>query len=164
MKYDGFIRKLKKRLKTETLDLSVTSWGANGRKEWLVHDGTVASWRVEKDSYREGQPLVVSGFHTKGVGQESDPQTDYFPGTFWSNATQLVDRLCPPPAKYPAGTLVRGKDNKRAHRFGYAGKHALVTQSTGGHYFSLQFIGTETKPGAYNNSYPMRDFELVKNV
>lgn len=160
MKYKSFINKLKKRLGKD-LDISSDTWGVNGRKEWIVYEDTVASWRVEPSDFRDpDSPRRVCGFHTKGVNQESDPQTDYFPGTYWDNATQLVDRLKSPPAKYPAGSLVRGKDNKRAKRFGYAGKHALVTKADDARYLGLQFVGDEA-PASYHNCYPARDFELV---
>lgn len=161
MKYKSFISKLQKRLGTKDLDMNSSEWGVNGRKEWLVYEGTVASWRVEPSDFRNpDSPRCVTGFHTKGVGQESDSQTDYFPGTYWSNATQLIDRLKSPPPKYPAGSLVRGKDNKRAKRFGYAGKHALVTKADDARYLTLQFVGDEDS-FTYNNCYPARDFELV---
>ena len=164
MKYESFIKKLQKRLGSKDLEIITDEWGANGRKEWLVYEGTVASWRVEPTDYRNpASPRRVSGFHTKGVGQESDAQTDYFPGTWWSNATQLIDRLESPPAKYPVGTLVAARDNKRAKRLGYAGKTALVT-NTHGNYMTLQFVGSEEQtdnlPG-YRPSYPVRDFTLV---
>ena len=170
MKYKSFINKLKKRLGTEDLDITTDEFGVNGRREWLVYGDTVARWHVERDDYRDPESeLVVSSFHTKGVNQESDPHTDYFPGTYWSNATQLIDRLVPPPPKFTPGVLVRGKpENKRAKRHGYAGKTALVTGASG-KYMSLQFISSEddewlssTCTNAWNRmSYPVRDFELV---
>tara|TARA_B100001250_G_scaffold392749_2_gene394812 strand:+ start:155 stop:655 length:501 start_codon:yes stop_codon:yes gene_type:complete len=164
MKYQTFINKLKKRLGTKDLDISADSWGINGRKEWLVHEDTVASWRVELSDYRdENSPLVVSSLHTKAAGQESDPHTDYFPGTFWRNATQLIDRLQSPPAKYPAGVLVRGKQNKRAIRQGYAGKVGLVVKNSG-KYMQVQFNNSDwlnNTVGWTGATYPERDFELV---
>ena len=169
MKYKSFINKLKKRLGKD-LDISSDTWGVNGRKEWLFYGDTVASWRVEPSDFREPESeLRVSGFHTKGMDQESDPHTDYFPGTYWSNATQLIDRLVPPPLKFTPGVLVRGKtENKRAKRHGYAGKTALVTKASG-KYMSLQFVSSEdsewfetTQANAWSRmSYPVRDFELV---
>ena len=168
MKYKSFISKLQKRLGTKDLDMSSSEWGVNGRKEWLVYEGTVASWRVEPSDFRDpDSPRCVCGFHTKGVGQESDPHTDYFPGTYWSNATQLIDRLKSPPAKFTPGVLVRGKsENKRAKRHGYAGKTALVTKASG-KYMSLQFVNDswvdETAAHSWRGqlTYPTRDFELV---
>tara|TARA_Y100000592_G_scaffold88717_1_gene144895 strand:- start:510 stop:1028 length:519 start_codon:yes stop_codon:yes gene_type:complete len=170
MKYKSFINKLKKRLGTEDLDITTDEFGANGRREWLVYEDTVARWHVEPSDWRDPESeLVVSSFHTKGVGQESDPHTDYFPGTYWSNATQLIDRLVPPPPKFTPGVLVRGKlENKRAKRHGYAGKTALVTGASG-KYMSLQFVSSEddewlsnTHTNSWNTlTYPVRDFELV---
>ena len=169
MKYKSFINKLKKRLGKD-LDISSDTWGVNGRKEWLFYGDTVASWRVEPSDYRDSESeLVVTGFHTKGASQESDPHTDYYPGTYWSNATQLVDRLKSPPAKFTPGVLVRGKaENKRAKRMGYAGKTALVTGASG-KYMSLQFVSSEdnewlmnTQTNAWSRmTYPVRDFVLV---
>jgi len=170
MKYKSFINKLKKRLGVKDLDITTDEYGVNGRREWLVYEDTVARWHVEPSDYRDPESeLVVSSFHTKGVDQESDPYTDYFPGTYWSNATQLIDRLVPPPPKFTPGVLVRGKpENKRAKRHGYAGKTALVTGASG-KYMSLQFVSSEdnewlgnTHTNAWNRmSYPVRDFELV---
>lgn len=168
MKYKSFINKLKKRLGTKDLDITTDEFGVNGRREWLVYEGTVARWHVERDDYRDPESeLVVSSFHTKGVGQESDPHTDYFPGTYWDNATQLIDRLVPPPPKFTPGVLVRGKpENKRAKRMGYAGKTALVTGASG-KYMKLKFVESEADellnglPSWSAISYPVRDFELV---
>ena len=170
MKYRSFINKLKKRLGTKDLDITTDVFGANGRREWLVYGDTVARWHVEPEDYRNPESeLRVSSFHTKGVGQESDPYTDYFPGTYWSNATQLIDRLNSPPAKFTPGVLVRGKaENKRAKRMGYAGKTALVIGASG-KYMSLQFVSdsdsdwlNNTNTNAWNRmSYPVRDFVLV---
>ncbi len=168
MKYKSFINKLKKRLGTKDLDITTDEFGANGRREWLIYGDTVARWHVEREDYRDPESeLRVSSFHTRGVGQESDPCTDYFPGTYWSNATQLIDRLVPPPPKFAPGVLVRGKpENKRAKRLGYADKTALVIKASG-HHMSLQFVGGEdnewlNRRGGWNGmSYPVRDFELV---
>ena len=168
MKYKSFINKLKKRLGTKDLDITRDDYGVNGRREWLVYEDTVARWHVELEDFRDPESeLIVSSFHTKGVNQESDPHTDYFPGTYWHNATQLIDRLVPPPLKFTPGVLVRGKpENKRAKRMGYAGKTALVTKASG-KYMSLQFVDLEDNEwfngstGWNGMSYPVRDFELV---
>ena len=168
MKYKSFINKLKKRLGTKDLDITTDEYGVNGRREYLFYGDTVARWHVERSDYRDPESeLRVSSFHTKGVNQESDPHTDYFPGTYWNNATQLIDRLAPPPPKFVPGVLVRGKlENKRAKRMGYAGKTALVTKASG-KYMCLQFVCGEdnewlnSTTGWNGMSYPVRDFELV---
>ena len=164
MKYKSFINKLKKRLGTKDLDITTDEFGANGRREWLIYENTVARWHVQPSDWRDPESeLEVSSFHTKGVGQESDPYTDYFPGTYWQNATQLIDRLVPPPPKFTPGVLVRGKaENKRANRMGYAGKTALVTKAPSGDQAVLQFIGADAiEYKSYNDYYPTRDFDLV---
>lgn len=154
MKNDSFIKKLQKRIP------SIQIYAERG-KYHAVHEGTLLTWRTSPKWDNE-EVIEATGFHTKGVDQESDPQTDYFPGTFWSNGTQAIDRLCPPPNKFKAGQLVRGKDNKRAKRWGYAGKTALVTKAPPGDRFVLQWIGFEDDhPSSYNNYYPTRDFDLV---
>jgi len=159
MKNDSFIKKLKKRIP------NILIYGEQG-KYHAVHEGTLLSWR-SSPKWDDEDVIVASGFHTKGVGQESDPYTDYYPGTFWDNATQAIDRLEPPAAKFTPGSLVRGKaENKRAQRHGYASKTALVTKASG-KYMSLQFVSDSWVDDTAANSwrgqltYPTRDFELV---
>jgi len=164
MKYDSFIKKLKKRLGAKEYDLDTresATPSVNGHKEWLMYEGTLASWRVQPSDWRDPKSAPeVAGFHSRRANDLPDSMTDYFPGTYWDNATQLIDSLEPPPAKYPAGSLVRGKDNKRAKRCGYVGRHALVTKSHCARYFTLQFVG-EINGRTHGNYYPVRDFELV---
>ena len=170
MKYKSFINKLKRRLNVKVLDITCDAPHEKRRKEWLFYGETVASWWVEPSDWKDDHSApCVRSFHTKGAGQESDPMTDYFPGTYWDNGTQLIDRLRPPPVKFTPGVLVRGKQqNKRAKRMGYAGKTALVTGASG-KYMSLQFVSSEdnewltnTQTNAWNSfTYPVRDFELV---
>ena len=68
----------------------------------------------------------------------------------------------PPPNKFKAGQLVVGKNNKRAVRYGYAGKTALVTKAPSGDQAVLQFLGADAiNYKSYNDYYPTRDFDLV---
>ena len=161
MKNDSFIKKLQKRIP------SIQIYAERG-KYHAVHEGTLLTWRTQPKWDNE-EVIEATGFHTKGVDQESDPYTDYYPGTFWENGTQAIDRLVPPPPKFKPGSLVRGKaENKRAKRHGYAGQTALVTKASG-KYMSLQFVCHEYNAKINNamtnpwNSitYPVRDFELV---
>ena len=154
MKNDSFIKKLQKRIP------SIQIYAERG-KYHAVHEGTLLTWRTSP-KWDNKEVIEATGFHTKGVDQESCPQTDYYPGTFWDNGTQAIDRLCPPPNKFKAGQLVRGKDNKRANRWGYASKTALVTKAPPGDRFVLQWVDHEDNhTSSYNNYYPTRDFELV---
>jgi len=154
MKNDSFIKKLQKRIP------SIHIYAERG-KYHAVHEGTLLTWRTSPKWDNE-DVIEASGFHTKGVDQESCPQTDYYPGTFWDNGTQAIDRLCPPPNKFITGQLVRGKDNKRAKRMGYANKTALVTKAQPGKYVVLEFVGDDKENfRSYNNHYPCNDFDLV---
>ena len=79
--------------------------------------------------------MIGNCFHTKGVDQESDPYTDYYPGTL-QNGTQAIDRLCPPPP-VQANSLVRG-DNNKAQSVMDTQATLLVTKAS--KYMSLQFV------------------------
>ena len=137
--------------------------GYNGK--WHVQvDNTVASWRYQNawgdvdGRYQELEGVQEAcSFHTRHVNDHSDIMTDYFAGSFCDNATQMLNRLVPPKPKFAVGSLVRGKDNKRANRMGYAGKVGLVIQA--GEYMMIDWVGEE-RP-RHNTSYPQRDIELV---
>ena len=100
----------------------------------------------------------ISAPHVKRAGDESDPHTDYFPGCFYDNITQALNTLAPLPPKYPVGSLVRFKDNKRNNRWKLAGKVALVIQAESGGNYKLQY---EDSLDRYNPFYSQRDIELV---
>lgn len=97
-------------------------------------------------------------WHIRRVDDHTDTMTDYFAGSFRDNCTQLIHAFKPPAAKFNVGDLVRGKQNKRAQRNGYAGKTALVVATGGGSYFNIDFLG---QPKRAYNSFPERDFEVV---
>ena len=154
MKNESFVKKLKKRIPGIQVVEDSHRWSA-------THEGTLLTWRTQP-KWDDENVIVAAGFHTQGVDQESDPYTDYYPGTFWDNGTQAIDRLSPPPNKFKAGQLVIGKQNKRAKRWGYAGKTALVTKAPSGDQAIMQFVGSDAvEYKSYNNCYPTRDFDLV---
>jgi hypothetical protein len=101
---------------------------------------------------------TISSPHTVRDGLKSDPHTDYFPGTFWDNITQALNSIAPLPPKYPVGSLVRFKDNKRNNRWKLAGKVALVIQAEAGGNYKVQYDGVENR---YNPFYSQRDLEVV---
>ena len=97
-------------------------------------------------------------WHIRRSNDHTDLMTDYFAGSFRDNCTQFMHAFKQPPAKFNVGDLVRGKQNKRAQRNGYAGKTALVVKTGGGGYFNIDFLG---QPKQHYNSFPERDFEVV---
>ena len=154
MKNESFVKKLKKRIPGIEVSEDSYRWSA-------THEDTLLTWRVSP-KWDNPEVMQAQGFHTQGVDQESDPYTDYYPGTFWDNGSQAIDRLCPPPNKFTAGQLVRAKDNKRAKRWGYAGKTALITKAPSGDQAVMQFVGKDAiEYKSHNNYYPTRDFDLV---
>ena len=101
---------------------------------------------------------TISSPHTVRDGLKSDPHTDYFPGSFWDNITQALNYIVPLPAKYPVGSLIRFKDNKRMNRSKMAGKIALVIEAASGGSYKVQYDGSQDR---YNPYYSERDLELV---
>ena len=150
MKYTSLVRKLKKRL-GDDIDIQEGQY-----KDSLVYKGTVLSWRKDSDGH-------VRGFHTKGVDQEACLYTDYFPGTWWDNATQMINSVAPPPPKFAPGQYVRFKDNKRNQRGGLVGKSDLVVSSGTGWGVELMTLSHHTHPtwGAQKTMFNERDLELI---
>ena len=100
----------------------------------------------------------ISAPHVKRAGAQSDPHRDYFPGCLYDNITQALNSIAPLPPKYPVGSLVRFKDNKRNNRWKLAGKVALVIQAEHGGNYKLQYEDSQDR---YNPFYSQRDIELV---
>ena len=118
----------------------VGSFLANG------HAGGMGADAMEADA---------CNWHRRRVNDHSDMMTDYHAGSFRDNLTQVLHSMKAPPPKFPAGSLVRGKNNKRATRCGYAGMIGLVVEA--GEYSKIQWVG-ESAPGP-NGRYPSRDLE-----
>ena len=126
---------------------------------WFQYENTIGSFFPNGTNSLEGE---ITCMRVRSVNDEDDPYTDYCAGYFVSNVTQLIHACKPPEPKYKAGVLVRGKDNKRATRQGYAGKVGLVTKAMNS-YVHVRWVG-ETDAEVrhrYNMSYPERDLELV---
>lgn len=158
MKRTSFLKKAKK------LGLEVKE---NERRCYIHHNGTIASW-FWQDSYSHPGEKEGTNWHTKGEGQESDPYTDYYPGTFWDNASQMLERLVPSGSKFKAGQLIRGKDNKRSARYGYVNRLGLVVE-TGSKQAKVQWVTpTEQElrlqrqwPATYKGTTWVSDRDLV---
>ena len=131
MKLETVIKKIQSRMPGVTIH-------TDGRKHWFAYEGKIASFYACE--YRG-----TSNFHIRREDDHSDMMTDYFAGSFYNNATQMINTLSPPPPKFPVGSLVRGKDNKRANRFGMSGRVALVTDISkyGGYKLLMSDTGLE---------------------
>ena len=111
----------------------------------------------ENGNYGKLDYAEAMNWHTQQMDDVSDPMTDYFAGYFLDNCTQLIRSCKPPEPKYPIGCLVRGKQNKRAIRQGYAGKTGMVIDA--GEYMKIKWL--DHKVAYEYMTYPQRDMELV---
>lgn len=133
-----------------------------GHRWGCVYDGHVVSWISSPGWKREGDRLVDNGvleasnWHVRRVDDHSDSMVDYFAGSFMDNVTQLINYVKPPAPKFELGALVKGKDNKRANRQGYANRVGVVIRA--GRYMGIQWVGDDK---AHWTSYPQNDFVLA---
>ena len=106
----------------------------------------------------EAMETNATNYHVRRVNDHSDIQSDYHAGSFRDNITQVIHALLPPPSKYPTGSLVRGKTNKRASRQGFAGQVGLVMRAADG-YCEVRWVGVPEP--RWKLMYSERDLELV---
>ena len=135
MKVKAVIKKVEK-------ILGVKVQNTNGRY-YTNYDGKVLSFlgQGREGLGTGGVEADALNFHTRGENDHSDLQTDYYAGTFWDNATQMINSVKPPESKYGPGTLVEFKDNKRQVRYGNVGKVGVVVRADG-NYCDVQIAGT----------------------
>lgn len=160
MKVAAVIKKIKTHFKKQGIDIVVT----NDSGRWTFeHNGYVGSFLANGRSANDPQALEASAcnFHVRGVNDHSCLYTDYHAGSFRDNATQMIHAILPPAPKFTPGQLVRGKDNKRATRQGYAGLTGLVTDTGAGGYAIVEWVGPNAQKTTYKVSYPERDLVLV---
>ena len=91
-------------------------------------------------------------------GDVSDIQSDYFAGSFMDNMTQALNWVAPLPPKYPAGSLVRFKDNKRNGRGKLTGIVGLVMEAATGGNYKVQYVGSQDR---YDPYFSERDLERI---
>ena len=156
MKLENALKKIRNRAKAVKREVVIDQRDHhnNGRPKVYVHfkdsEQLLSFWTNSDGS--------ISSPHVKRASEESDPHTDYFPGSFFDNITQALNYMAPLPPKYSVGSLVRFKDNKRNNRWKLAGKVALVIQAEAGGNYKLQYEGVNEQ---YNPFYAQRDIELV---
>ena len=162
MKVRNAIKKVKSHFKKQGIDIEVR---IAGHRWTFEHNGYVGSFLANGASTNDPRALDASAtnFHVRRVDDHSDPYTDYYAGSFRENITQVCESILPSPPKFPAGSLVRGKQNKRAIRQGYAGRVGLVMSAGGNGYVKVRWSGVGAKPRtAYSSGwpiYPERDLE-----
>ncbi len=156
MKLEAALKKIRNRAKKldRKVDIEQNDYHNNGQVKVYVRfeeSNQLLSFWTNRDG-------TISSPHTVRDGLKSDPHTDYFPGSFWDNITQALNYIVPLPAKYPVGSLIRFKDNKRMNRSKMAGKIALVIEAASGGSYKVQYDGSQDR---YNPYYSERDLELV---
>ncbi|MAJ45540.1 MAG: hypothetical protein CMF96_12475 [Candidatus Marinimicrobia bacterium] len=160
MKVKAAIKKVKTYFAKQGIDIDVELVG----HRWsFQHNGYVGSFLANGRCDDEDQmDADAHNFHIRRCDDHSDLQSDYHAGSFRDNITQVCESLLPSPPKFPAGSLVRGRDNKRANRQGFAGLVGLVTQPTGhGGYCYVEWMGPNAPKSKYKVSYSERDLELA---
>ena len=156
MKLEAALKKIRNRAKKldRKVDIEQNDYHNNGQVKVYVRfeeSNQLLSFWTNRDG-------TISSPHTVRDGLKSDPHTDYFPGSFWDNITQALNYIVPLPAKYPVGSLIRFKNNKRMNRSKMAGKIALVIEAASGGSYKVRYDGSQDR---YNPYYSERDLELV---
>ena len=156
MLHEKALKKVEKALDVKVELVGNTRYGCTYEGyvlSWLVS----RQWKVENDKIEEDGPLEAHNWHIRKENDHSDSMTDYYAGSFFDNVTQLINYVKPPAPKFELGALVKGKDNKRASRQGYAAKVGIVVRA--GRYMGIQWVGDEK---AHWSSYPQNDFILAQ--
>ena len=132
----------------------------DGCRYWFQYENEVGSFLP--NGHRGGMDADAMeadacNWHRRRVNDHSDSQSDYFAGSFRDNLTQLLHSMKAPPCKFSVGQLVRGKQNKRAMRWGFAGVTGLVVK-TRSDVCDIDWIGVQNISGT---GLSTRDLELV---
>ena len=161
MKVRNAIKKVKSHFAKQGIEIDVQ---LVGHRWTFVHNGYVGSFLANGACTDENQlDAEAHNFHVRRESDVSCLYSDYHAGSFRDNITQVCERLLPSPPKYPVGSLVRGKQNKRAMRQGYAGKVGLVVPNTfkgNSSYTKVAWVGEEQPQWGWA-TYPERDLELA---
>ena len=157
MKATSAINKIKKRLGIDVTDdvNTVLNGTAAARKVVIPWKGRVLSFYIDH-SY-ELKTAKISLVHVRRENDHSDLMSDYHAGSFCQNLTQALDYIEPPDPKFPAGTLVRVKQTKRAVRWNINGVTGLVVEA-GPHNVKILRNNDGTMTGWIRNN----DVELVQ--
>jgi hypothetical protein len=149
MKVKSAIKKIEK-----YLDVRVQQ--DSGGRFWFAYKNSIGSF-LPNGGYEDVMEADACNWHRRRVDDHSDSQSDYFAGSFRSNLTQLLHSLKAPACKFRVGQLVRGKQNKRAMRYRFAGVTGLVVKERSD-VCDISWIGVQNIGGIGLNT---RDLELV---
>ena len=158
MKVRNAIKKVKSHFAKQGIDIEVQIVGGRWTFE---HNGYVGSFFGNGVCADDPDALDATAinFHVRGVNDHSCLYSDYHAGSFRDNITQVCESLLPSPPKFVAGSLVRGKQNKRAMRQGYAGRVGLVMPEGGNGYVRVAWTGATPNHRGIWPTYPERDLE-----
>jgi len=118
MKLEKVIKKIEKRLGVKGC-VNISNHGVG--KAWVQHENHVLSFWT-----KNGDEDHCHLWHVRHVSDHSDVQSDYFAGSHYSNLTQALSVLKPPPSKFKKGDTVKFKDTKKNVRWQRAGKIGVV--------------------------------------
>lgn len=159
MKVKAAIKKVKTYFAKQGIEIDVEY---DGVRWCFQHNGYVGSFLANGACNGEDQmDREAVNFHIRRHNDHSCLYSDYHAGSFRDNITQVCHSMLPPPPKFPAGSLVRGRDNKRANRQGFAGLVGLVTESAQYGSCYVEWMGQSAPKPTYRVSYSERDLELV---
>lgn len=148
MKVGKAIKKIEKYLGVEVQH--------DGCRYWFQYEDEVGSFLVNGSRGNDVMEAEACNWHRRRVNDHSDLMTDYHAGSFRDNLTQLLHSMKPPPCKFKIGQLVRGKDTKRASRWGFAGYTGMVTKESSDSC-SIKWLGIDRS----DTYVSVRDLELV---
>ena len=159
MKVRNAIKKVKSHFAKQGIEIDVQ---LVGHRWTFVHNGYIGSFLANGRCSDEDQmDADAHNFHVRREGDVSCLYSDYHAGSFRDNITQVCESLLPSPPKFVAGSLVRGKQNKRAIRNNYAGRVGLVMPDGGNGYVRIAWAGATPNHRGNWPTYPERDLELA---
>ena len=131
----------------------------DGCRYWFQYEDEVGSFLP--NGHRGGMDADAMeadacNWHRRRGNDHSDMMTDYHAGSFRDNLTQLLHSMKPPPCKFKTGQLVRGKQTKRASRWGFAGLTGMVTKESSDSV-CIDWLGIDRT----DTYVSVRDLELV---
>ena len=157
MKLASAIKKIENRAKVVGLDVEINQQDQHSHQHQTYVRFEGSNQVISFYSSRNGEDDIHLIKVTRD-GDVTDIQSDYFAGSFVDNITQALNWCAPLPPKYPAGSLVRFKENKRNGRAKLTGIVALVMEAKTGGNYKVQYAGVENR---YDPYFSERDLERV---